>query len=125
MRKKDFEYVASILLAYCTPLRFLLSSEQFYVSKDHKFSFFHWAGGALLVSTASCVAFVSVLPSYCSTAPDYARPHSHRPRPRPRERMLPAGTGVHRIQTGTCFPRGTKGRPQPSGFQTEPQGGLH
>ncbi|XP_075295929.1 uncharacterized protein LOC142363666 [Opisthocomus hoazin] len=76
------------------------------------------AGGALLDSAASCVAFVSVLPSYCSTDPGYARPHSHRPRPRERvpRRRAP---GLHRLQTGTGFPRPAEQRPRPGGFQPE------
>lgn len=74
-KKKPSSTFPAFSLPIVLPFQFLLSSEQFYVSKDHKFSFFHWAGGALLASSASCVAFVSVLPSYCSTAAGYARPH--------------------------------------------------
>lgn len=82
------------------PFRFLLSSEQFYVSKDHKFSFFHWAGGALLVSSASCVAFVSVLPSYCSTA---------QAMPGPFRACVPRARGFTAFQQAQ-LPQGTQAR---------------
>lgn len=93
------------------PARFLLSPGQFYVSKDHKFLFFHRAGGALWAAPLPAGLCVRVAQLLCA-ALDYAQPHSYWPWPR----------GPTEDSTGAGFPGGAKRRAGASGFQTGPAG---
>lgn len=113
-KKKTLGPLPAFSLPIVLPAWVLLSPGQLYVSKAHKFSFFHWAGGVLLGCAASCRVLCPCCPVTAAQPRAMPSPIQTSCGPRPRQC---GGFGA-----GACFPGGEKGRLRVRGFQTEAVG---